>query len=145
MTGKTYTPEVTAAEVTPPVNPYAVGGGLDATTFVPKPYTPSDITTTELPSMEPYRKAGEEAAAAAKENMDRKRDERMTQAKADSVSYSDSGTDTVIQQMKDRGASEAAVKEAKEEAEKVESAVEDIKRGVQRGFKKGGLASKKKK
>lgn len=148
LTGKTYTPEVTAAEVTPPVNPYAVGGGLDATTFVPKPYTPSEIKTTELNSieeLEKLRKAGEEAAAAARESMDRKRDARMTQAKADSVSYSDSGTDTVIQQMKDRGASEAAVKEAEEEAEKVESAVEDIKRGVQRGFKKGGLASKKKK
>ena len=56
-----------------------------------------------------------------------------------------SGTDDVLQVMKDRGAGPAEMAAAENEAAKVKSALESTAKGGKMGFKKGGLASKKKK
>ena len=141
--GETYTPEVTPASVTLPTTPTPEGLLDLSVDEMAKQMAPPEQFAREEYQRQQERKArkkreAEEAAA-------RQRDEQARAARASSVSYSDSGTESVLQQMRDRGASEAAVQQAQEEAEKVESAVSDINRGIQRGFKKGGLASKKKK
>jgi hypothetical protein len=132
LTGKSYTPEVTAAEVTLPTTA-APEGLLD----LPLDEMSKQLAPPEGFAIEEYQRA--------QERKSRKKREEMAAAKADSATYSDSGTESVIQSMKDRGASEAAIKEAEEEAEKVKSSISNIQKGVQVGFKKGGLASKKKK
>lgn len=140
---KTYTPEVTPGSVTLPTTA-APEGLLDLSVDE----LASQMAPPEQFAREEYQRQQERKARKkreAEEEAARQRDAQRRAAAAASVSYSDSGTESVIQQMRDRGASEAAVQRAQEEAEKVESAVEDIQRGVQRGFKKGGLASKKKK
>jgi hypothetical protein len=146
--GETYTPEVTPASVTLPTTPTPEGLLDLSVDEMAKQMAPPEQFSREEYRRAQERKARKEREAAEKaaaEEAARQRDAQARAARASSVSYSDSGTESVIQQMRDRGASEAAVQQAEKEAEKVESAVKDIQRGVQRGFKKGGLASKKKK
>lgn len=137
--GETYTPEVTPASVTLPTTPTPEGLLDLSVDEMAKQMAPPEQFAREEYQRQQERKArkkreAEEKAAAEK-----------AAAKPSSAEYSSSGTESVLQQMRDRGAPEAAVQQAQEEAEKVESAVSDINRGIQRGFKKGGLASKKKK
>jgi hypothetical protein len=146
--GETYTPEVTPASVTLPTTPTPEGLLDLSVDEMAKQMAPPEQFSREEYRRAQERKARKEREAAEKaaaEEAARQRDAQARAARASSVSYSDSGTESVIQQMRDRGASEATVQQAEKEAEKVESAVKDIQRGVQRGFKKGGLASKKKK
>jgi hypothetical protein len=145
---KTYTPEVTPASVTLPTTA-APEGLLDLSVeemankiAPPEQFARDEYQRAQESKARKKREAEEKAAA---EEAARQRDAQARAARASSVSYSDSGTESVIQSMRDRGASEGAVQQAQEEAEKVESAVSDIQKGVYRGFKKGGLASKKKK
>jgi len=137
--GETYTPEVTPASVTLPTTPTPEGLLDLSVDEMAKQMAPPEQFAREEYQRQQERKArkkreAEEKAAAEK-----------AAAKPSSAEYSSSGTESVLQQMRDRGAPEAAVQQAQEEAEKVESAVSDINKGIQRGFKKGGLASKKKK
>jgi hypothetical protein len=133
LTGKSYTPEVTSAAVTLPTTA-APEGLLD----LPLDEMSKQLAPPEGFAIEEYQRA--------QERKSRKKREEMAAAKAGSATYSDSGTESVIQSMKDSGTyTQAQIKEAEEEAEKVQSSISDIQRGVQRGFKKGGLASKKKK
>jgi len=141
--GETYTPEVTPASVTLPTTPTPEGLLDLSVDEMAKQMAPPELFAIEEYKRAQERKARKEREAA--EEAARQRDAQTRAARASSVSYSDSGTESVLQQMRDRGASEAAVQQAEKEAEKVESAVKDIQKGVQRGFKKGGLASKKKK
>jgi len=122
----TYTPEVTAGSVTKALSP-------DTMTQIEQAAKDAgDVVREQQAERARQRKAAKEAAAAAA-------------AAEPTATYSESGSDDVIQAMEDRGASAAAVEQAQKESAKVKSAVEDINRGVQRGFEKGGLASKKKK
>ena len=132
--GETYTPEVTPASVTLPTTP-TPEGLLDLSVDE----MAKQMAPPELFAMEEYKRAQERKARKEREAAEK------AAAKPSSAEYSSSGTESVLQQMRDRGAPEAAVQQAQEEAEKVESAVSDIQKGVYRGFKKGGLASKKKK
>ena len=146
--GETYTPEVTPASVTLPTTPTPEGLLDLSVDEMAKQMAPPEKFAREEYKRAQERKARKEREAAEKaaaEEAARQRDAQAAAARSSSAEYSSSGSESVIQQMRDRGASEAAIKEAEKESEKVESAVEDIKRGVQRGFKKGGLASKKKK
>lgn len=137
--GETYTPEVTPASVTLPTTP-TPEGLLDLSVDE----MAKQMAPPELFAREEYKRAQERKARKEREAAEKAAAEKAA-AKSSSAEYSSSGTESVLQQMRDRGASEAAVQQAQEEAEKVESAVSDINRGIQRGFKKGGLASKKKK
>ena len=146
--GETYTPEVTPASVTLPTTPTPEGLLDLSVDEMAKQMAPPELFAMEEYKRAQERKARKEREAAEKaaaEEAARQRDAQAAAAKSSSAEYSSSGAESVLQQMRDRGASEAAVQQAEKEAEKVESAVKDIQRGVQRGFKKGGLASKKKK
>ena len=144
---KSYTPEVAAGDVTTPETP-----------------TPeSIITTTELPDMTPFRDAGAEAAAAARkrvlegkavttpskminEEYDSDQGRNSTQNQIfEARSRAREGTQDVLNNMRDRGASRAARSAAVKEGARIENVMADQARGIKRGFKKGGLASKKKK
>jgi hypothetical protein len=140
---KTYTPEVTPGSVTLPTTA-APEGLLELSVEE----MARQMSPPEQFARDEYQREQERKARKQREAEEEAARQRAAQAQADrasSISYSDSGTESVIQSMRDRGASERAVQQAEKEAEKVESAVKDIQRGVQRGFKKGGLASKKKK
>lgn len=141
--GETYTPEVTPASVTLPTTPTPEGLLDLSVDEMAKQMAPPEQFAREEYRRAQERKARKEREAA--EEAARQRDAQAAAARSSSAEYSSSGSESVIQQMRDRGASEAAIKEAEKESEKVKGAVEDINRGVQRGFKKGGLASKKKK
>ena len=54
------------------------------------------------------------------------------------------GTQEVLQNMRDRGASREERTQALKAGARTENVLRDLDRGVQRGFEKGGLASKKK-
>jgi hypothetical protein len=137
--GETYTPEVTPASVTLPTTPTPEGLLDLSVDEMAKQMAPPEQFARDEYQRQQERKARKKREAAEKAAAEK------AAAKPSSAEYSSSGTESVLQQMRDRGASEAAVQQAQEEAEKVESAVSDINRGIQRGFKKGGLASKKKK
>ena len=137
--GETYTPEVTPASVTLPTTPTPEGLLDLSVDEMAKQMAPPEQFAREEYQRQQERKARKKREAAEKAAAEK------AAAKPSSAEYSSSGTESVLQQMRDRGAPEAAVQQAQEEAEKVESAVSDIQKGVYRGFKKGGLASKKKK
>ena len=122
-----YTPEVAAGSVTLPTTPKPEGMLETSTDDLVKAFA-----VPEGFAREEYKRAQLKKAQQKVDN-------------PPTVEYSQSGTDDVIQSMKDRDAPQAAVQAAQKEAEKVQGAVSDINRGIQRGFKKGGLASKKKK
>jgi len=146
--GETYTPEVTPASVTLPTTPTPEGLLDLSVDEMAKQMAPPEQFAREEYQRAQERKARKEREAAEKaaaEEAARQRDAQAAAAKSSSAEYSSSGSESVIQQMRDRGASESAIKEAEKESEKVKGAVSDINRGIQRGFKKGGLASKKKK
>jgi hypothetical protein len=146
--GETYTPEVTPASVTLPTTPTPEGLLDLSVDEMAKQMAPPEQFSREEYQRAQERKARKEREAAEKaaaEEAARQRDAQAAAAKSSSAEYSSSGSEAVIQQMRDRGASESAIKEAEKESEKVKGAVSDINRGIQRGFKKGGLASKKKK
>jgi len=74
------------------------------------------------------------------------RRERTRRAQtAAAAKKADEGTQEVVEAAKDRGASEAEVKQIESEGAKVKSSLEDQSKGIQRGFAKGGLMTKKKK
>ena len=131
---ETYTPEVAAGDVTTP--------------DVPTPE--SIITTTELPDMEAFRQAGQDAAESARRkvigvttppSISSESDPNVIEAR----SSARQGTQDVLDSMRDRGASPKARTAAVKEGARIESVLADQARGIKRGFKKGGLASKKKK
>ena len=131
---KTYTPEVAAGDVTTP--------------DVPTPE--SIITTTELPDMDIYRQAGQDAGEAARRrvigvttppSINSESDPNVREAR----SSARKGTQDVLNNMRDRGASRKARTAAVKEGARIENVMADQARGIKRGFEKGGLASKKKK